>query len=140
MTPFTTSNPTLLSYFGVNTLEPSLGHCLNTYAKTIKDLWSLYGALNHVSDDKSLLLERMILHRITRKDIGLLIESLATPILGVLDDLKANPLVHWTKEAYNIIGRDDIYQQLQMKVTVCDPNTDTFKLPFLKVNLYNMHI
>jgi len=107
---------------------------LNTYAKTIKELWSLYGAINHVSGDKSLLLERMILHRITRKDIGLLIESLATPILNVLDDLKMNPLVHWTKEAYNIIGRDDIYQQLQMKVTVCDPNTDTFKLPFLKVS------
>ncbi|KAL7317427.1 Anaphase-promoting complex subunit 1 [Mucor circinelloides] len=132
MTPYTTSNPTLLSSFGVNTLETSLGYCLNTYAKTIKELWSLYGAINHVSGDKSLLLERMILHRITRKDIGLLIESLATPILNVLDDLKMNPLVHWTKEAYNIIGRDDIYQQLQMKATVCDPNTDTFKLPFLK--------
>ncbi|CEP13336.1 hypothetical protein [Parasitella parasitica] len=132
MTPFTTSNPTLLSSFGVNTLEPSLGHCLNTYAKTIKDLWALYGGINHVSGDKSILLERMILHSITRKDVGLLIESLATPILDVLDDLQMNPLVHWTKEAYNIIGRDDIYQQLQLRITVNDPNTDTFKLPFSK--------
>ncbi|KAI8640703.1 hypothetical protein BD408DRAFT_390106 [Parasitella parasitica] len=140
MTPFTTSNPTLLSSFGVNTLEPSLGHCRNTYAKTIKDLWALYGAINHVSNDKSILLDRMILHSITRKDIGLLIESLATPILNVLDDLQLNPLVHWTKEAYNIIGRDDIYQQLQMRVTVNDPNTDTFKLPFLKDSAHPQNI
>lgn len=134
MTPNTSSNPTLLSSLGVNTLEPSLGHCRHTYAKTIKNLWSLYGAINHISGDKSILLDRMILDRITRQDIEILIDSVAHPILEALENLKLCPLVHWTKEAYNVLGRDDIYKQLQMKVTVCDPNTDTFKLPFQKVN------
>lgn len=131
MTPNTPSNPTLLSSFGVNTLEPSLSHCQNTYAHTIKNLWSLYSAIN--SGDKSVLLDRMIAERMTRKDIEILIEPIALPILEALDELKLNPLVHWSKDAYIVIGRDDIYKQLQMKVTVCDPNTDTFKLPFLKV-------
>jgi hypothetical protein len=131
MTPNTSSNPTLLSSFGVNTLETSLSHCRNTYAQTIKNLWSLYGAIN--SKDKSLLLDRMVSDRITRKDIEVLIEPVSLPILEVLNNLKLNPQTHWPKEAYIVIGRDDMYKQLHTKVKVCDPNTDTFKLPFLKV-------
>lgn len=131
MTPNTSSNPTLLSSFGVNTLETSLSHCRNTYAQTIKNLWSLYGAIN--SSNKSLLVDRMVADRITRKDIEVLIEPVSLPILEILDDLKLNPQTHWAKEAYILIGRDDMYKQLHKKVKVCDPNTDTFKLPFLKV-------
>jgi hypothetical protein len=131
VTPNTSSNPTLLSYFGVNTLEPTFSHCRNTYAHTIKNLWSLFSAIN--TGDKSILLDRMVADRITRKDIEVLIESISSPILGALDELKLNPLLNWAKEAYIVIGRDDIYKQLQMQATVCDPNTDTFKLPFLKV-------
>lgn len=132
MTPYTSSNPTLLSSFGVNTLETSLSHYRNSYAQTIKYLWVLYGAIN--TREKSLLLERMVADHITRKDVEVLIDAVAGPILEILNELKLNPRMHWAKEAYIIIGRDDIYKQLQTKVKVCDPNTDTFKLPFLKVS------
>lgn len=135
MTPNTSSNPTLLSSFGVNTLEPSLGHCRNTYARTIKNLWSLYGAIN--TGEKSILLDRMVTDRITRKDIEILIDTVSLPILEALDYLKLNPMLNWPKEAYTVIGRNDMYKQLQLKPTVCDPNTETFKLPFLKVK-YNI--
>lgn len=130
MTPYTSSNPTLLSSFGVNTLETSLSHYRNSYAQTIKNLWVLYGAIN--TREKSLLLERMVADHITRKDVEILIDAVAKPILDILNELKMNPRMHWAKEAYIVIGRDDIYKQLQTKVKVCDPNTDTFKLPFLK--------
>lgn len=76
----------------------------------------------------------MVENRITQRDINYLPEDLTTPISNILNQLKADPQVNWTKEAYNIIGRDDVYKQLQMQVTVCDPNTDTFKLPFQKVS------
>lgn len=131
MTPNTSSNPTLLSSFGVNTLDPSLGHCINTYALTIKYLWSLYGAIN--TGVKSVVLNRMVLDHITRSDIEILTDSVALPILEVLDYLKLNPMLNWPNEAYTVIGRNDIYKQLQLKSITCDPNTETFKLPFLKV-------
>lgn len=131
MTPNTSSNPTLLSSFGVNTLDPSLGLCRNNYAQTIKNIWSLYGAIN--TGDKSALLDRMVADNITRKDIEILIEPVSQPILQVLNQLKLNPKLNWLKEAYTVIERNDMYKQLQLNHTVCDPNTETFKLPFLKV-------
>lgn len=136
MTPNTSSNPTLLSSFGVNTLEPSLGHCRHSYARTIKNIWSLYSAIN--TGDKSTLLDRMVTEGITRKDIGLLIDPIAIPILEVLNELKSHPTLNWTKEAYIIIERNDMYKQLQLNPTVCDPNTDTFKLPFSQVKYFNI--
>ncbi|KAG2233621.1 hypothetical protein INT48_001874 [Thamnidium elegans] len=130
MTPNASSNPTLLSSFGVNTLDPSLGLCRNNYAQTIKNIWSLYSAIN--TGDKSALLDRMVADRITRKDIEILIDPISHPILQVLNQLKLNPKLNWPKEAYTVIERNDMYKQLQLNPTVCDPNTETFKLPFLK--------
>ncbi|GAA5803622.1 hypothetical protein HPULCUR_009105 [Helicostylum pulchrum] len=130
MTPNTSSNPTLLSSFGVNTLDPSHGLCRNNYAKTIKNIWSLYGAIN--SGDKSALLDRMVADDISRKDIEILIEPVSQPILQVLNQLKLNPKLNWLKGAYTVIERNDMYKQLQLNPIVCDPNTETFKLPFLK--------
>lgn len=127
----TSLNPTLLSSFGVNSLEPALGHCHNTYARTIKTLWSIYGAIN--TGLKVKILDRMVTDNISRSDIELLIDMISSPILEILDHLKSNPTITWSKEAYIIIGRDDMYKQLKLKPTVCDPNTEMFKLPFLKV-------
>lgn len=136
MTPSTTSPQVLLSYFSVNTLDPALAFCQNTYAMNIKKLSSLYSAINNDTCDKTLLLERMIAQRITRQDIVMLSEDIAAPILAILDELKVNPQTNWRKEAYSVIGRDDIYKQLQRNVTVCDPNTDTFMLPFQEVSIF----
>ncbi|KAG2199662.1 hypothetical protein INT47_005187 [Mucor saturninus] len=130
MTPNTSSNPTLLSSFGVNTLEPATGHCHHNYARTVKNLWSLYGAIN--TGEKTILLDRMVAERITRNDIEILIDTVSFPILEALDYLKENPMINWSKESYTVIGRNDMYKQLKLKPTVCDPNTEIFKLPFQK--------
>ncbi|RCH98868.1 Anaphase-promoting complex subunit 1, partial [Rhizopus stolonifer] len=121
--------PALLSFFGVDTLVPTLTHCRNTYAKTVQDLWSLYHAIYYSTGDSSLFMERLHASQVTRMHIETLTKTIAAPILEALDNLKNKPPLNWSKETYNVIGRNDIFKQLQMVVTVCDPNTEIFKLP-----------
>ncbi|KAI7897497.1 uncharacterized protein BX663DRAFT_445000 [Cokeromyces recurvatus] len=128
----TASNTALLSFFGVSTLEPMIGYCQHNYAKTIKQLWILYGILNEVSADKSLLLNKMVEYGIMLEEIKDLVYSLASPILEALESLKENPAVDWNKEVYLILDRDDIYKQLENKSIICDPNSSTFKFPASK--------
>ncbi|KAG0849177.1 hypothetical protein G6F17_010998 [Rhizopus arrhizus] len=133
MTSDTLSKPTLLSSFGVNALEPTLVHYANTYAHTIKRLWSIYGFVNDASSDKGALLNRMISEGITRHDIEMLDDIIASPIREILNQIKSNPSTDWPNETYMLIGRNDMYKQLETKVTRCDPNIDIFKLDFFEV-------
>lgn len=123
----------LCDYFGVTTLDAPLGCFENSYAKTIKNLWLMYSTINHNSGDKSLLLECMALNHISRRAVYRIDKSITAPIFEILDELKATPEVTWNKDAYVIIEREDILEQLRLDVTVCDPNTASFKLPFLEV-------
>ncbi|KAG1139751.1 hypothetical protein G6F38_009611 [Rhizopus arrhizus] len=132
MTSDTLSKPTLLSSFGVNALEPTLVHYANTYAHTIKRLWSIYGFVNDASSDKGALLNRMISEGITRHDIEMLDDIIASPIREILNQIKSNPSTDWPNETYMLIGRNDMYKQLETKVTRCDPNIDIFKLDFFE--------
>ncbi|CEG81099.1 hypothetical protein RMATCC62417_15338 [Rhizopus microsporus] len=128
ITPKNSSKPTLLRSFGVNTLEPALYYYANTYARTTKSLWTIYGALYDTSSDAASLLNRIVSEGVTRHTIDMLEESIAAPILDVLNKFKSHPAFDWPKEAYILVGRNDIYKQLEAKVVVCDPNIDTFKL------------
>lgn len=133
MTSDTLSKPTILSSFGVNALEPTLAHYANTYAHTIKRLWSIYGFVNDASSDKGALLNRMISEGITRHDIEMLDDIIASPIREILNQIKSNPSTDWPNETYMLIERNDMYKQLEIKVTRCDPNIDIFKLDFFEV-------
>lgn len=134
ITPKNSSKPTLLRSFGVNTLEPALYYYANTYARTTKSLWTIYGALYDTASDAVSLLNRIVSEGVTRHAIDMLEESISAPILDVLNKFKSHPAFDWPKEAYILIGRNDIYKQLEAKVVVCDPNIDTFKLASREVD------
>ncbi|KAI8375484.1 hypothetical protein BD560DRAFT_392445 [Blakeslea trispora] len=131
--------PVLLSFFGVDTLKPTFTHCRNTYAKTVQDLWSIYHAIYYNTDDPSLLVNRLTQSYISRMHIESLKSSIGAPILEALQQLQKSPQLTWSKDIYDIIERHDIYRQLQLDTTVCDPNTNLFKLPLSeKSNLGSM--
>ncbi|KAI8974732.1 hypothetical protein BDB01DRAFT_853772 [Pilobolus umbonatus] len=130
MTANTSSNPTLLSYFKIDSLDPSVRPYHHTYSKTIKMIWSLYGALYHLNG--TYFMDRMVTHRVTWSSIDMLEDAISLPLQDKLRELKENPQLNWHVDAYSILGRDDIYKQLSMPKTPCDPNTANFKSPRVK--------
>ncbi|OBZ82956.1 Anaphase-promoting complex subunit 1, partial [Choanephora cucurbitarum] len=130
--------PVLLSFFGVDTLTPTFTHCRNTYAKTVQDLWSMYHAIYYNDNDPALLVNRLTQCQINRMQIETLDRSIAAPILEALRRLQESPQLTWNKDFYYIIERYDIYKQLQLDTTVCDPNTDIFKLPLSEMLTDNL--
>jgi hypothetical protein len=105
LAPDTSSNPTILSFFGVNTLETSVDCYRNDYGRLIQTLWSLYSIIRNPTVEKYVLLNYMVYERITRKDVELLDDSVSLPILDTLNALKLAPSFNWPKEAYYIIGK-----------------------------------
>ncbi|KAI9261710.1 hypothetical protein BY458DRAFT_439511 [Sporodiniella umbellata] len=128
----TVPKPTLLRFLGVNALEPTLFHYTDTYARTLKKLWPIYGVMKDQIGDEEAVMRRIVDEGITRQDIEMMNEEIASLLLEVLNRLKTNPSLGWSVDYYKLIERNDIYEQLEIKTKKCDPNTDRLKLSFFE--------
>ncbi|KAI9318238.1 hypothetical protein BX666DRAFT_2026646 [Dichotomocladium elegans] len=108
-----------------------------SFGRTIAKVWLLYEALGTGGHEK--MVGRMVLEGIRRYEIEDIHPVIAKPLLDALDYCGKNPPMTWTSEHYEIIGRQDMANQLSVP-RVVDPNSEKFRLEVHQPKkIFDMH-
>ncbi|KAL0097932.1 hypothetical protein J3Q64DRAFT_1818121 [Phycomyces blakesleeanus] len=114
----------------------------NTYGSYIEKLSSLYICLIQCSGDPIDVVLFMSKDW-SYGDIKVIKDTIAQPVVSILDTLKSGAPLNLPIQAYSLIGRDDIVKQIQNSGTTVDPNSKVFRFfedePYAPKNMQTIY-
>ncbi|KAI9028253.1 hypothetical protein CLU79DRAFT_832662 [Phycomyces nitens] len=113
----------LQSYPEIN-VEIGIGQ--NTYGAYIEKLFPLYNCILQCGGDPIKVVLFMSKDW-SYGDINAIKDTIAQPIISILNTLKSGAPLNLPIQAYSLIGRDDMVKQLQNSTATVDPNSKVFR-------------
>ncbi|KAG0188297.1 hypothetical protein DFQ28_005133 [Apophysomyces sp. BC1034] len=121
-------NAKIEDVFAIEKIEPAGGITDNLYGYNVKMVWCIYQAMYGNMNDLGKIIELIAAHGYRQDAIRRLIPEVATPLLNILEQLRLEPPIGLSQEAYSMLGK---YEELRhdMHTIFSEESTDSTSKP-----------